>query len=66
MAYFAVIENSIVINTIVADSKKIAEDMLGKTCIEFSLTQENPPHIGLGYDGTDFEQPVIEPVEEPE
>ena len=60
MAHFAVIENLIVINTIVAESKKDAEEVIGKTCVEFTLTQDNPPHIGLGYDGTSFEQPIVE------
>jgi len=60
MANFAVIENEKVTNTIVADSKAIAEEVTGKTCIEF--TTENPACIGLGYDGTTFEQPA--PIEE--
>lgn len=62
MANFAVIESGKVVNTIVADSKAIAEEVTGKTCIEF--TSENPAVIGLGYDGTTFEQPA--PIEVPE
>ena len=54
MANFAVIENGKVLNTIVADSKAIAEEVTGLTCVEF--TQSNPACIGLGYDGTTFEQ----------
>ena len=57
MTYFAVIDNALVINTITADSKENAELVVGKTCVEFTLEQANPPHIGLGYDGTIFEQP---------
>jgi hypothetical protein len=59
MATFAVIENGIVENIIVADSKEIAEDATGKTCVEY--TEKNPAHIDLKYDPeTGFEQPVIE------
>jgi hypothetical protein len=61
MPNFAVIENRIVLNTILADSKAIAEEVIGKTCVEY--TDSNPAHIGLGYDGTTFEQPA--PVEPP-
>jgi hypothetical protein len=58
---FAVIVNDKVENIIVADSKEIAEQVTGFTCVEY--THENPAHIGLGYDGTTFEQPA--PIEEP-
>jgi hypothetical protein len=56
MANFAVIKNKIVINTIVANSKAIAEEVTGNTCIEY--TNDNSPCIGLGYDGTTFERPA--------
>jgi hypothetical protein len=36
MANFAIIEDGLIINTIVAESKKIAEEVTGKTCIEFT------------------------------
>jgi hypothetical protein len=36
MAYFAVLDGENVINTIVADSKEIAEEITGKTCVEFT------------------------------
>lgn len=57
MAYFAVITNNTVENTIIADSKELAEITTGKTCIEYF--DENPACIGFGYDlGTNtFEQP---------
>ena len=55
---FAIIENGKVTNTILADSKAIAEEVTGKTCVEF--TDSNPACIGLGYDGTTFEQPAQE------
>jgi hypothetical protein len=61
MANFAIIEDGVVTNTILADSKAIAEEVTGKTCVAY--TDSNPAFIGLGYDGTTFEQPA--PVEEP-
>ena len=36
---FAVIENGIVINTIIADSKSIAEEVTGLTCVEYTTEQ---------------------------
>jgi hypothetical protein len=61
MATYAVIENNTVINTIIADTKEIAEQITEKTCIEY--TEQNPAVIGLGYDGTTFEQ--MPEIEEP-
>jgi hypothetical protein len=51
----AVIENGIVENTILAESVVIAEQVTGKTCVEY--TSANPAHIGYGYNGSTFEQP---------
>ena len=60
---FAVIHNDIVENVIVCESKELAEQVTGKTCVVY--TDSNPAHIGLGYDGTTFEQPAKpEPVVE--
>lgn len=50
----AVIENGIVINTIVCESKELAEQLLGKTCVP---NPESKAWIGLGWDGKNFEQP---------
>jgi hypothetical protein len=61
MANFAIIEDAKVTNIILADSKAVAEEVTGKTCVEF--TESNPACIGLGYDGTTFEQPAL--VEQP-
>jgi hypothetical protein len=61
MANFAIIEDGKVLNTILAESKAVAEEVTGKTAVEY--TDSNPAHIGLGYDGTTFEQPALE--EEP-
>jgi hypothetical protein len=54
MANFAVIENGIVTNVIVANSKEKAEEGTGKTCVEYF--ESNPAIIGLGYNGIHFEQ----------
>jgi hypothetical protein len=54
MPNFAIIEDGKVTNTLLADSKVIAEEVTGKTCVEY--TDSNPACIGLGYDGTTFEQ----------
>lgn len=56
MANYAVIENGIVTNTIVADTKEIAEEVTSLTCVEY--TEENPAGIGWTYNGTTFEQPT--------
>jgi hypothetical protein len=62
MANFAVIDNEKVLNVIVAESKTIAEEVTGFTCVEY--TDLNRPHIGLSYVNGVFEQPVItEPTE---
>jgi hypothetical protein len=61
MANFAIVEDTKVTNIILADSKAIAEEVTGKTCVEF--TQSNPAHIGLRYDGTTFEQPARQETE---
>lgn len=58
---FAVIENGIVTNIIVADSKEVAEEVTQKQCVEYF--ESNPAVIGLGWDGSTFEQPpIIEPI----
>ena len=48
MANFAVINGDIVENIIVADTKEIAEEATGKTCVEYNT--ENPAIIGLKWD----------------
>jgi hypothetical protein len=55
MANFAIIENDIVTNVIVADSQEIAQEVTGKTCIEY--TEKNPAGIGWSYDGKTFIPP---------
>ena len=52
MATYAVIESGTVVNVILADSKEIAESIVGSTCIEY--TNENPAMIGGTYDGETF------------
>ena len=52
MNTFAVIENNIVTNTILAETLADAELGSGKTCVEY--TESNPASIGWTYDGTTF------------
>jgi hypothetical protein len=58
MANYAVIQDGIVTNVIVAESKEIAELVTGLTCVEY--TQENPAGIGWSYDGTNFTALITE------
>jgi hypothetical protein len=48
MANFAVIKLGIVDNIIAAESKAIAEEVTGMTCVEY--TNANPAGIGWSYD----------------
>jgi hypothetical protein len=54
MTNYAVVKDGVVINTIVADSKDIAESVVGETCIEF---EDLGILIGSTYDGTRFIDP---------
>jgi hypothetical protein len=81
MTNYAVLNGDKVSNIIVADSKEVAEQITGTTCIEY--TDESPASIGWTYDGTTFtaptpqylfsigvlsvdpDAPVVEPVVEP-
>jgi hypothetical protein len=64
MANFAVIKDGVVDNVIVADTKEIAEQVTGLTCVEY--TEENPAGIGWTYDGANFVAPVVEIPATPE
>jgi hypothetical protein len=70
MAFFAVIVDNKVENILIADDLAGAELATEKTCVEYDpVAVGNLPHIGLGYDGTTFEQPTkdfVEPVLDPE
>jgi hypothetical protein len=55
---FAVILNSKVVNVIEAESIEIAKAVVGDNV--FETDQDNIAHIGLGFDGTTFEQPVVD------
>jgi len=39
---FAIIEDGIVVNTIIADSKAIAEEITGLTCVEYTTEPAEP------------------------
>jgi hypothetical protein len=60
MANYAVINGNIVENVIVADTKEIAEQVIGKECIEY--TNSNPAGIGYTYADGVFTAPVIEEI----
>jgi hypothetical protein len=51
MKNFAVIEGTSVLNTLVADSLEVAEQITGKTCIEFT---DEPAEIGGTYENGTF------------
>jgi len=59
MAYFTVIDNGVVVNTIIAESKEIAELVTKKTCVEVPF-EPGQPGIGWKYDGAEFTAPVAE------
>ena len=52
---FAVIDKGIVVNIILADSLENAETITGFTCVEDANLLA---YVGLGWDGTEFEQPT--------
>jgi hypothetical protein len=56
MATFAIINDNIVEDVIVADTKEIAEEVIGRTCIEY--TDENPAGIGWTYADGVFTAPA--------
>ena len=59
---FAVIEDGVVINVIVADSKKIAEEITGLTCIDVTDGWDHTSEIDAG---DFFPKPeIVEVVEE--
>ena len=63
MSTFAIINEGVVENCIVADSLEIAETISGKTCVESTL--ENPASIGFTYADGIFTNPnAPEPAEE--
>lgn len=64
MPNFAVIENNIVVNVIVADSAEIANQLTGLTCIEYDIDKKNVGRF-WEYDGENFinpNPPILPPV----
>jgi hypothetical protein len=59
MKTYAVIENNVVTNVIVAASKEIAESATACNCIEITEAT-GIAHMGLGYADGVFEQPPVE------
>ena len=62
MANYAVIQNGIVTNVIIADTKEVAEMATGSTCIEYENVP-GAPGIGWTYDGAEFTAPIVEVTE---
>jgi hypothetical protein len=60
--YAVLTSDRIVENVIVAPSLEVAEGVTSKVCIYITEATKNA-HIGLSWDGTEFEQPFVEPVE---
>lgn len=58
MATYAIVENNLVTNVIIADTLQIAEEVTGKTCVEYN--EDNPAGIGWTYDGEKFIAPQPE------
>ena len=59
---FAVISGNSVTNIIVADSKEVAEEVTGSTCVEY--TDANVARIGMLYKDGLFSFPTpVEPTE---
>lgn len=60
MNKFAVIKDNKVLNTIIADTQEIAEEVSGYPCIPY----EYPTLVGpyWGWDGTNFTPPIEEEV----
>lgn len=56
MKTYAIIKDNIVINILTAES---IEDLGGLAEFAVEYTSENPARIGLGFDGTTFEQPPV-------
>jgi hypothetical protein len=52
MSNFAVIEDGVVVNIIVADTLSIAQELTNTTCVEY--TEQNPVRIGWTWDGSNF------------
>lgn len=78
MSNFAVLDGELVINVVIADSKEIAEEVTGMTCVEFTTENAEPggtysngvfikrkPYPSWILDeNNDWQAPVAIPVEE--
>lgn len=62
MPLFAVINEGIVENCVVADSLEVAEELTGKVCVEYTL--ESPVGIGFTYADGVFTNPNAVVLEE--
>jgi hypothetical protein len=57
MANFAVLNNDLIVNIIVCDSKEVAEAVTGLTCVEYT---NEIVHIGGTYTDGKFNEPITE------
>lgn len=62
MKKFAVIENGVVTNLIISDSKEQAESVIGFLCVE--LAESDFVNIGHNYDAENHIFSMPEPIEE--
>ncbi len=58
MAYFAVLDNNVVINVIVVESLSIAEELTGATCVEFN-PEDAICGIGSTWNGAEFTKSTL-------
>lgn len=62
MTNYAIIDNNLVVDVIIADTVKIAETLTGKKAVQFDL-ENHEAGIGFSYDGKKFFPPIIEEKE---
>jgi hypothetical protein len=58
MSNFAIIENGVVVDAIVAASQEIASEVTGKTTV--LIPEDSLAGVGWGYDGSSFVDPNAE------
>ena len=60
MANYAIVNQNVVSNIIVADTKEIALEVSFQGAIVVECTNNNPANIGWIYDGSKFIDPTME------
>ena len=59
MTNYAIIDNNLVVDVIIADTVEIAETLTGKKAVPFNL-ENHEAGIGYSYDGEKFSPPIVE------